>query len=109
MRPRLELDDTAPHRVDDGVVVGGHHHGGSGAVDAVEDPHDADRRGRIEVSGRLVGQQDQRTVDEGPGDRHTLLLTTGELAGVALGVGGQTDELEHLRHLGLDDTAAAGR
>ena len=57
------------------------HDGGAGAVDPVEDPHDADGRGRVEVPGGLVGQQDQRAVDEGSGDRYPLLLATGELVG----------------------------
>ena len=38
---------------------------------------------RVEVSGRLVGQQDQRPVDERAGDRDPLLLATGELVRAA--------------------------
>ena len=37
--------------------------------------------GRVEVAGRLVGEQDARAVDERAGDRDTLLLTAGEVAG----------------------------
>jgi hypothetical protein len=80
-RAAVELDHPAAHRVDDGAVVGGHDHRGAGAVDAVEQAHDADRGGRVEVAGGLVGQQDQRPVHEGPGDRHALLLAAGELVG----------------------------
>ena len=98
----LELNNPAAHGIDDRVVVGRHDHGGSGAVDAVEDSHDADRRCRVEVSGRLVGKQDQRTVDERTRNRHPLLLTTGEPAWQPVGHLGKTNELEDLRNLAID-------
>ena len=88
--------------VHDALVVGGHDHGGAGLVDAVEQPHDALARGRVEVAGRLVGEQDQRPVDEGPGDRHALLLAAGELVREAVLLAGQADEVEHGRHLLAD-------
>src|SRR4051794_24544201 len=40
--PVHELDDTLAHLVDDPGVVGGHHDGGAGAVDPVEQLHDSD-------------------------------------------------------------------
>src|SRR5438094_7760331 len=46
-----ELDDPTAHRVDDGVVVRGHHHRRAGPVDPVQELHDVDRRGRVEVAG----------------------------------------------------------
>ena len=36
----------------------------------------------IEVAGRLVGEDEGRTVDQGAGDRHPLLLAPRQLAGV---------------------------
>ena len=33
----------------------------------------------VEVAGRLVGQQDDGILDQGPRDRHPLLLAAGEL------------------------------
>ena len=93
----VELDDPAAHHVDDALVVGGHHHGGPGLVDAVEQAHDALARGRVEVAGGLVGQQDQRAVDERPGDGHALLLTARQLVREAVLLAGQADQLEHRR------------
>src|ERR1700712_1463 len=61
---QLQFDHPATHRVDDVVVVGGHQHGGTGAIDPFEQQHDVGAGVRIEVAGRLVGQQQQRTVDE---------------------------------------------
>ena len=39
----------------------------------------------IEVGGGLVGQQQRRIVDEGTGDRHALLLPSGQLGGAMMG------------------------
>src|SRR2546422_474472 len=76
--PVIELDDTPPHRVDDALVVRGHHDGGARAIDAVEQSHDPDGRRRVDVAGGLVGQQDERPVHERPRDRHALLLAARE-------------------------------
>ena len=56
----------------------------------------------VEVSGRLVGQQHQRPVDEGAGDRHALLLATGQLAGQPVRLARQADHLEHVGHHPVD-------
>ncbi len=45
---------------------------------------DLGARGRVEVAGRLVGEQDGRTRRERPGDGDALLLAAGELAGRCL-------------------------
>src|SRR6476661_2732151 len=74
-----ELDDPLAQLVDDLVVVGGHDDGRAGAVDPVQQAHDAQAGGRVEVAGGLVGDEDRRLVDEGPGDGHALLLAPGEL------------------------------
>ena len=95
----VELDDPPAHRVDDALVVRGHHDGGAGAVDAVEDAHDADGRRRVEVPGGLVGEQDQRPVHERARDRDALLLATRELVREPAGLLGQADEVEDLRDL----------
>ena len=76
----------------------GHDDGGAGAVDPVEQLHDADAGLRVEVAGGLVGDQQHRPVDERAGDRDALLLTAGELAGQAVLLAVQADELEHLGH-----------
>ena len=44
---------------------------------------------RIEVAGRLVGQQQRRVVDERAGNRHALLLAAGELVGEVVQLGRQ--------------------
>ena len=94
------LNSSAPaHLVDQHLVMGGDHHRGPGAVDAIEELHDALARLGVEVPGGLVGQQDEGPVHEGPGHRHPLLLATGELAREVVGLLGQTHQVEDLGHL----------
>ena len=80
----------------------GHQHRRAGAVDAIEQPHDSDRCAGVEVSRRLVGQEDEGTVDEGAGDRHPLLLAAGQLVGQVVALLGQADQVEDLGDLGAD-------
>ena len=80
------------------VVVGGHHHGGAGPVDPLEQQHDVLAGVRVEVAGRLVGQQHQRPVDERAGDRDPLLLAAGQLVRQPVGLAVEADQLEHLGH-----------
>src|ERR1700744_4294805 len=94
----FEFDDALAHGVDDGGIVRGHDDGGAGPVDPVQDLHDADRRGRVDVSGRLVGQQDHRPVDEGPGHGDPLLLATGQLVGHPVVLALQADQVDDLGH-----------
>ena len=108
-RAVVELDDALAHLVDDAGVVGGHHHGGAGAVDPVEQLHDADAGVRVEVAGGLVGDQDLGPVDERPRDRDALLLAAGELVGHPAPLALQADQLEGLGHHLVDVRRAACR
>ena len=49
---------------------------------------------RVEVRGRLVGQEDRRRADQGAGDRHALLLSAGEVARQETGPVGKPHGLE---------------
>ena len=53
-------------------------------IEAVELGEDFGAGRRIEIAGRLVGEQNFRLVDQGPGDGDTLLLPAGELRGRVL-------------------------
>jgi len=95
--PGAQLHDPLAHLVDHAVVVGGHHHRGPRAVDAVEQLHDAHGGGRVEVAGGLVGDQDHRPVHECARDRDALLLATGELVRHPVALAVQAHQLEGLR------------
>src|SRR3954447_12075774 len=48
-------------------------------VELLEHLEDLLARARIEVAGRLIGEQERGVIDQGPGDRDALLLAAGEL------------------------------
>ena len=50
------------------------------AVELRQRLHDLVRGARVEIPGRFVGEEQARGIDQGPGDRHPLLLAAGELA-----------------------------
>ena len=64
------------------------------SLSCLEDADDLLGRVRVEVAGRLVGEQDGRIGDQGAGDRHALLLAAGELRGVVVLAAGEADPLE---------------
>ena len=55
---------------------------------------------RVEVRGRLVGEQDRRLARQGPGDRDALLLAAGEIARQEALAVGQAHGVEHALGLG---------
>ena len=50
--------------------------------------------GGVEVSGRLVGEQDPRIIDKGAGDRHALLFPAAELGGKVIQASGEPHAVE---------------
>src|SRR2546428_430303 len=73
----IELDHAATHGIDDVVVVRRHEDGGAGAVDPLQQRHDVLACLRVEISGRLVGEQHERPVDECARNGYALLLAPG--------------------------------
>src|SRR5690606_21184628 len=59
-------------------------------------------RSLVTVAGVIVAQEDQRPVDERPGDGDTLLLAAGELVGHPVFLALEPDELEHGRDVATD-------
>ena len=51
---------------------------------------------RVEVPGRLVGEQDRRVVDQRARDRDALLLPARQLVRMVVGAVAEPDQLEHL-------------
>src|SRR5665647_1617209 len=98
----VELENPLAQLIDDPVVVCGHHDRRASSVDPVQQTHDVQAGGRVEVARGLVCQQNQGLVDEGTGYCHTLLLTSGELVRQPFLLAAEPDHLEGLRHDGLD-------
>ena len=53
----------------------------------------------VEVAGRLVGDDQRRVGDDGPGDADPLLLPAGELPGPVAHAIRQADQVERRLHL----------
>ena len=62
-------------------IVGDHNHGMPVFVQLMDDFHHIFTAGGIQCAGRLVGKDDFAAVHQSAGNRNTLLLTTGKLAG----------------------------
>src|SRR5262249_28724824 len=77
----LERDHATAHLVHHLAVVRDHEDRRAAAVDAVEQLHDPDGGVGIEVSRRLVADEQRRMVDDGTRDRDALLLAARELVG----------------------------
>src|ERR671921_1491071 len=94
----LERHDPLAHHVHHLPVVGRHEHRGTDAVDPVQELHDAHTRVRVEVPGRLVGDEYRWLGDEGAGDADPLLLATRELTRIRTLLAPEADELQDLGH-----------
>src|SRR2546421_4292394 len=70
----LQLDGTALMALQKRPVVGGDDDGRAARVRVEEELEDAVGQRRIEISRRLVGEQDGRLVDQGARDGDALLL-----------------------------------
>src|SRR5690349_8405270 len=88
-----EVDLTEGVRRDIGFV-GDQHDRLSRGVQLFEQAHDLLACGRVEVSGRLVGEEDGGVVHERSGDRDALSLAARELVGLMLHAVGEAHMLE---------------
>jgi hypothetical protein len=60
----------------------------------LEHPHDFFRGGRVEVTGRLVGQEYRWPVDESARNRNALTLSAGKLVGTVMDSVSELNALE---------------
>src|SRR5437762_5476543 len=77
-----ERDDARAVLGDVGLVRHQHDRDAALYVQLLKNAHDLDAGLRIEVAGRLVGEQQRRAVHRRAGDGDALLLTTRELVRV---------------------------
>ena len=123
---RLAVDgrDTTVVQLDHAVgalheqrVVGRDDRGEPLRVDeAADEVHDRRGGARVELTGRLVGDQHSRPSDDRARHADALLLTAGQLAGPLLGMTGEPDEpqrlgdaLDRVRRRASARSAAAAR
>ncbi len=63
-------------------------------VELLQQRHDLDAGARVERTGRLVGENQRRVVDERARDRHALLLAARQLRGLMIGALAEPDLLQ---------------
>jgi hypothetical protein len=88
-------------RRDQGGDALGPHHG-------LQQPHDLPAGLRVQLAGRLVGDQQFRAPGQRPGDGHPLLLAAGQLVRPLRGVVLHADDVEQ-RGLAAAARASAGQ
>ncbi len=113
----LELAVADPHdpagRIGDGVLVGDQHDRATRGMQLVEQREQVLGGPRVEVAGRLVGEQQGGIRDQRAGNRDALLLAAGQLAGSVLDAVGEADPIECGKRpdlpLGATDAGVAQR
>lgn len=76
--PVVDFDDPVAAGGDMSVVGDDQKRRPAFPVDLPQQRLDGLARFGVEISGRLVGQDETRFIDEGPGDGHPLLLSAGQ-------------------------------
>ena len=79
--PTVQHVDHAASLRGQALVMGHDEQGGAVLIEPAKEVEDLATGGGVELTGRLVGEQDRRPVGERAGDRHPLHLSTGELGG----------------------------
>src|SRR5690348_13513264 len=79
-------------------IVSDHANRGTLGVQLTQEIYDGFAVFRIEVTGRLVGQEDGGLPDQCAGDGDALLLTTGKLRRIVLRAMSHADAIEHVLH-----------
>ena len=74
--------------------MGHHQHGGAQGVDPLQQAHDLQGPGGVQIPRGLVGDDGAGVVQQGPGDGHPLLLAAGELRGQAAALVGQAHQVQ---------------
>ena len=99
-RPLVRLDQAVAQpnhtrrSARDLVGMGDEQHGVAAGVQILDQTQDLLTRLGVEVSGRLVGEQDRRAVDQRPGDGDPLALPATELVGLVVHAVREPDRLE---------------
>src|ERR1019366_9104351 len=97
----VEEPDGAVGELGVARIVSHHADGGPGGVQFAQQAHDRLTVGRIEVSGGLVGEQDERIAAQSARHGDTLLLTAGELRGIVFHAVRHADAFQRFLHAPL--------
>src|SRR5262249_53452413 len=89
--------DVALRKLRDVVFVRDQNDGQSAVIERLKDLHELDRSSAVKIAGRFVREQDGGPVDQGAGDRDTLLLAARQLRRKMIGALGQPHHLQRFQ------------
>jgi hypothetical protein len=109
-QPSVDQSDFACARIfDQRAVMGGDQHGRSQPVEFAEQSDQSLADFRIDIAGRLVGEKQIGTGDDGARDGDTLLLAAGQRGGSGVQAVGEPHPAQQFFHvLGVIVGTAAG-
>jgi hypothetical protein len=95
----LHGDDALPHRIHDTFIMRRDDDRGPEFVDLLQNLDDFVRIHRVEVTGRLVSDDNIRLVDDGAADGDALLFAAGKLMREMSAFIAKVDEIEDVRNV----------
>ena len=98
----VDHNDPLVKMIHQALFVGHHHHGGAQGVDALQQGHDLQGAGGVQVAGGLVGHDGAGIVHQGPGDGHSLLLAAGQLIREPAALAVQPHQAQHIGDAAFD-------
>jgi hypothetical protein len=98
----LHGNDAPADMLDNAGIMRREQDGRAEIVDFFQNLHHLVRIGRIEVSRRLIGNDEIRLIDDGTRDGDALLFSAGELVRKGVHLAMQVYEFEHMGHVGGD-------
>jgi len=88
--------------LDEVDVVRGDHHRHAHLIEALEEPHDFEGKLRIEIAGRLIGNQQLWSRHHRARNAHSLLFPRREFQGPVFLLAEQADLIERRAHALVD-------
>ncbi len=73
----IQTKDFFPNALDEFNIVGRHDNCCALGINVLKKPHNVPGNFRIQVAGRLIGQNHSRRIDDGARNGHPLLLAAG--------------------------------
>ena len=98
----LQGDDAMVELLHELVLMRDHQHGRALFVDLRQQLHDIVGHLRVDVAGRLVGDDQRRIVHQRPRQPHALLFAAGQLRRIAAALVLQVEQLQNIRHAAAD-------
>ena len=98
----LHADNSSTEVVDDTGIVRGEDDGRSEIVDLLQDLNDVEGVRRVEISSRLISDDEIGLIDDGSSDGHALLFSSRKLMRKIVHLSGEINEFEYMWNISSD-------